>query len=116
MKICIEPDCWNVTAGTRCVPHEKAYQRARNLRRGKARTPQAAYRKLSLEGKVCACCGTSEDLTRHHVQPLSSPFLQNPDRLAGPMVAMCRPCNSSIGTRVMEGRLCPMHGGVVRGG
>lgn len=107
MKICIEPDCWNITAGTRCVPHEKAYQRARNQRRGKARTPQAAYRKVSLEGKVCACCGTGEDLTRHHVVPL----VTNAD--GGFLVAMCRACNSSIGTRVMEGRLCPLHGGGV---
>lgn len=116
MKICIEPDCWNVTAGTRCVVHEKAYQRARNQRRGKARTPQAAYRKLSLEGKVCACCGTGEDLTRHHVLPISYGYPDNPAGSAGLMVAMCRRCNSSIGTRVMEGRLCPMHGGVVHRG
>ena len=109
MKICIEPDCWNVTAGTRCVPHEKAYQRARNQRRGKARTPQAAYRKVSLEGKVCACCGTGEDLTRHHVVALSIGI----HTAATELVPMCRRCNSSIGTREMEGRLCPMHGGII---
>jgi len=107
MKLCIEPDCWNVTAGTRCAEHERAYQRARNLRRGKVRTPQAAYRKVSLDGKQCACCGTTADLTRHHVDPIAS------GRMGGLLVAMCRRCNSSIGAKVMEGRLCPLHGGTV---
>lgn len=107
LKACIEPDCWQPTAGTRCPEHERAWQKARNARRGPARTRQAAYRKISLIGQACWCCGTTADLTRHHVDPLAN---------GGTMSAimpMCRPCNSSIGTKLMGGLQCPMHGGQV---
>lgn len=108
MKVCIEPGCWTPTAGTRCAAHESAYQRERNKRRGGGRRPNAAYRRVSLDGHACACCGTTDDLTRHHVTPLAA------GDWSGVLVAMCRRCNSSIGARTMDGLKCPMHGGVVK--
>lgn len=109
MKVCLEPDCWNVTDGTRCREHEAAYQRARNAdpRRKPRRT--AAYMRTVIEGG-CACCGTTADLTRHHPDPLAR---RDPRDLStiGALVPMCRRCNSSIGTHRMETWTCPMHGG-----
>ena len=118
MKVCMEPGCWNPTPNTRCPEHERAWQAARNARRGAARKPSAPYRKMSLIGLVCACCGTDQDLTRHHVLPLShvdpAPL---PAGAAGyRIVAMCRRCNGSIADRVMDTHTCPMHGGQVRRG
>lgn len=117
MKVCIEPDCWTPTAGTRCTEHEREWQRARGLRRGKGRWANAPFRKVPIPaGAVCACCGTGEDLTRHHVIPLGwvgrRPSL--PDWCDGyELVALCRRCNSSAGDRVMLTRQCPLHGGTV---
>lgn len=111
MKICIEPDCWNTTPNTRCVEHERVWQARRN--RDPKRKPRrtAAYMGISLAGHVCACCGTNDDLTRHHVEPLA----RGTGTAIGPLVAMCRRCNSSIGVRVMADHRCPLHGGVSRG-
>jgi len=115
VKVCVVDGCWEGTTGTRCVVHEREYQRARNARRGKARTRHAAYRGLSLEGRECACCGTGGDLTRHHVIPLSwqqTPMPALPEWCCGfTIVALCRRCNSSVGDRLMVTRECPMHGG-----
>lgn len=115
VRVCIEPGCWQPTHNTRCAEHERAHQQARNARRGPQRTVHAPYRKTSLDGLVCACCGTRDDLTRHHVLPLAGgarPVL--PAWAQGfDLVAMCRPCNSSIGERVMATRECPKHGGTI---
>jgi hypothetical protein len=107
VKLCLVPGCMQPTAGTRCPAHEAAWQRDRNARRGPERTVHAPYRKVSLDGQVCACCGTDEDLTRHHVGSLAA------GDWTGVLVAMCRRCNSSIGQRQIDGLKCPMHGGRV---
>lgn len=120
MKICIAPGCWNVTAGTRCAQHEREWQRARNGRRQKLAYNKRTYRAGSLAGALCVCCGSGEDLTRHHVTPLATlrgdraTVAELPDWACGfPVVAMCRRCNSSIADRIMLTRECPMHGGEI---
>lgn len=109
VKLCVEPGCFNVTAGSRCTEHERAYQRKRN-----ATPKRAAYRAHKRHpfpfGTACACCGTTADITRHHPIPLATGYL------SFDAVPMCRRCNSSIADRIMEDHLCPMHGGVVAGG
>lgn len=109
VKVCIEPGCWQATPNTRCPEHERVWQARRNKRRGRDRTPAAAYRQVSLVGSRCLCCGSPDDLTRHHVTPLQRGLGGE----TGAIVAMCRRCNSSIGVRVMAGTRCPMHGGTV---
>lgn len=108
LRLCIEPGCLNPTISTRCKPCESAYQRARNNRRGASRPRRNGYRGVSLAGQVCACCGTIDDLTRHHVGSLQT------GDWTGVIVAMCRRCNSSIGTKTMDGLTCPMHGGATK--
>lgn len=124
VKVCIELGCWQATPNTRCPEHERVWQARRNKRRGRDRTPAAAYRQVSLAGQVCACCGTTEDLTRHHVSPLARRLQDRYPATVGLMsgaewggiIPMCRRCNSSIGVRVMAGTKCPMHGGQVADG
>lgn len=116
LKVCIEANCWVASHNTRCPEHERAHQQRRNAGRtlanvGKVKraiyiTPE--YKKSVVYGD-CSCCGTDVDLTRHHVVPVA---VQN-GRLSGSWVAMCRPCNASIGARMMADSQCPMHGGVV---
>lgn len=106
LRPCIDPDCARLTTATRCEQHEQAHQRERNLdprRRG-----HPAYRAKPAYGD-CACCGTDQDITRHHVVPLASVN----GTLGGAWIPMCRSCNSSIGARVMVDSQCPQHGGVV---
>jgi hypothetical protein len=98
VKVCIEPDCWNVTAGTRCPAHQAAKDRA-NYGRKKARYMKRAFRDAPITSP-CECCGTGLDLTRHHIT-------------ADAWVSMCRRCNSSIADRTMAGRTCPLHGGAI---
>lgn len=121
-KLCVIASCMNLTTGgARCPVHEADHQRARNQRRGHERTPAAAYRKVVLVGQQCWCCGTTEDLTRHHVTPLALESAVRPDGSPAyfdpsartPIVPMCRSCNSSIGARRMAGLACPLHGGQV---
>lgn len=118
IKLCVVAGCMNTTAGSRCTVHEAEYQRERNARRYLTRDrTRAAYRATVIPaGAVCWCCGTDQDLTRHHLDPLAAP-LDEP-HLAAParLVPMCRRCNSSVGARVMVDHRCPMHGGVVAGG
>lgn len=121
LKVCVVPGCMEPTAGTRCVAHERAYQRDRNTRRGKERWANAPFRKVPIPpGAECACCGTGEDLTRHHVVPFSW-VMSGRDVVALPdwcngfeLVALCRRCNSSVADRFMVTRQCPMHGGRVK--
>lgn len=123
VKLCLEPDCWNVTAGSRCADCERARQRARNADPARKPRRTRAYMDTVIPvGAACWCCGSTADLTRHHVTPLAlmdavredgSPAFFDP---AGSLVPMCRSCNSSIGARVMAGFACPQHGGVVLDG
>lgn len=120
MRLCLAPGCMNVTQSTRCTEHEREYQRAKAQRAQRKVYQRRAYRDASLAGLSCACCAVTHDLTRHHVQPLAT-FLgerttvgELPAWAQGfAVVAMCRPCNSSIADRVMATRECPMHGGVI---
>lgn len=117
IKLCVVAGCMNTTAGSRCTVHEAEYQRARNARRYLTRDrTRAAYRATVIPaGAVCVCCGTDQDLTRHHVVPLADTHgFDNETRARNlHLVPMCRRCNSSIGARVMADHRCPMHGGVV---
>lgn len=111
----MEPGCLRPTLATRCDEHEAVWQARRNARRGAGRKPSAPYRKVSLVGQACWCCGTTEDLTRHHVQAIGRVHLR--DRQGGELeydglIPMCRRCNSSIGTKRMAGLACPLHGGI----
>lgn len=115
LRLCIEPDCMQPTAGTRCPAHERAYQAERNRRPGRQPRRTRAYMDTVIPvGAACWCCGATEDLTRHHVTPLARTALvfagENPDQYGG-LIPMCRRCNSSIGTKRMAGLTCPMHGG-----
>lgn len=109
------------TGGARCPSCERAHQRARNA--SPARKPRRvrAYMDTVIPvGSACWCCGSTDDLTRHHVHPLAAPIITGPTdtrRNESGLVPMCRGCNSSIGARRMAGLKCPMHGGtVVEGG
>lgn len=118
IKLCVVAGCMNTTAGSRCTVHEAEYQRERNARRYLTRDrTRAAYRATVIPaGAVCVCCGTDEDLTRHHVQPLGVVTVGPLPYHVGQLIPMCRRCNSSIGTKRMADNRCPMHGGVVAGG
>lgn len=98
MKVCIEPGCWTPTAGTRCKAHEAERTRARYAAK-KARYMVRSFRDAPILFP-CECCGTTEDLTRHHVTPDA-------------WVSMCRRCNGSIADRTMSDHRCPMHGGTI---
>lgn len=109
-KICIDPGCFTgTTGGPRCPEHEREYQRVRNV--DPLRQPRRTREYLTTAipaGSACVCCGSSEDMTRHHVRPLA---WLNP--APSDLVPMCRRCNSSIGAREVEGFTCPLHGGTV---
>lgn len=125
-KLCVEVGCMGVTlGGARCPSCERAYQRARNASPARKPRRTRAYMDTVIPvGASCWCCGSTEDLTRHHVDPLVSTVRLWPDgvvRYADPgpdgLVPMCRRCNSSIGANRMAGLACPMHGGtIVEGG
>jgi 5-methylcytosine-specific restriction endonuclease McrA len=113
VRLCITPGCLGATMGTRCADCEREHQRRRNADPKRRAYQDPAYRAISLGGFVCACCGTDQDLTRHHVTPLAA------RRMAldpGELLPMCRSCNSSIGAHTMADSRCPQHGGVVLGG
>lgn len=104
VRLCLEPGCMNTTQSARCADHERAWQRARNQQPGRQPRRTRAYTNIPL-GPQCLCCGATQDLTRHHVEPLAG------SRSGGMLITMCRRCNSSIGTKRMAGLACPMHGG-----
>lgn len=107
-RLCIEAGCLQPTFATRCSEHQRALDRERN--QDPRRHGHPAYRSKPLPpGSACWCCGSQADLTRHHIAPLALPDGPGMDGL---VVAMCRPCNSSIGASVMVGDRCPMHGGL----
>ena len=114
VKVCMEQGCWwPAPNGARCVEHERAHQAARNADPKRRAYRAASYRGLSLVGQQCWCCGTTEDLTRHHVHPIA--VMDKP--WAGPaeaVIPLCRSCNSSVGAKIMGGFTCPQHGGVER--
>lgn len=122
--MCITAGCMQPTAGTRCQRCEREHQAQRNADPKRKAYRDPAYRAIPLGGQVCWCCGTDQDLTRHHVTPLAlersirpdgTPAFFAPDAVA-PVVPMCRSCNSSIGWHTMEDHRCPQHGGVVLDG
>lgn len=106
MRVCIAPDCWLPTTATRCTEHEQEHQRARNTDPRRRGRPD--YRRERVYGD-CACCGTDQDITRHHVVPLAAVN----GSISGSWIPMCRSCNSSIGARIMADSQCPQHGGVI---
>lgn len=116
LKVCISPNCWQRTLGTRCTDCEREYQQRRNAGRTQANVGKvkratyvdAEYRRSIVYGD-CLCCGTDVDITRHHVVPVA---IEN-GKLSGSWVPMCRSCNSSIGDRIMADNRCPMHDGVI---
>lgn len=112
LKLCVVAGCMNATAGSRCAEHERAHQRARNADPKRKAYRDPAYRAIPLGG-VCACCGSTEDLTRDHVHPLT---LRPASRSTEWIQLLCRSCNGSKGGQVMADHRCPQHGGeVLRG-
>lgn len=90
--VCI--DCGTITEvghhhQSRCVPCKKARQSRRNADPKRKAYADPAY--LAVVRTVCLCCGSRDDLTRHHVDPL-----HGGSGGRGPIVTMCRPCNASI--------------------
>jgi hypothetical protein len=100
------------TLATRCRECERAYQQARNADPKRKPRRTRAYMATKIEGP-CACCGSTADLTRHHLDPIATALGHVG---LGDLVPMCRSCNSSIGARRMADMRCPQHGGVVLGG
>lgn len=98
VKVCIEPGCWTPTNGTRCPAHQRVRDRARYQAK-KSRYGIRSFRDAPIT-TPCECCGTTDDLTRHHIDSAA-------------WVAMCRRCNSSIADRTMADHRCPMHGGTI---
>lgn len=106
-KLCITPGCyWPTTGGARCPRHESEHQRTRNADPARKPRRTRAYMQTEL-GPFCVCCGATDDLTRHHVIALARGDWTRQVEL----VTLCRRCNSSIGSRVVEGMVCPLHGG-----
>lgn len=88
-RVCIEQGCPLVTEGTRCVEHERAYQRAREARPSRrvydgswdrqsraARAAEPWCHRVKADGSIC---GATTDLTTDHETG----------------TVECRPCNSS---------------------
>ncbi len=102
MRPCIESGCPALTRATRCIEHERDYQRQRDLRRG---TPSQrgydwTYRSnrmqvLEAGGYQCAYCGAPAS-TVDHVLPLARGGTSDVDNL----VPCCSRCNSSRGGRM----------------
>lgn len=79
--------CGELSLATYCPTHARARKRVRNADRAIARAVVAA-------SPVCARCGAAEDLTADHVVPLARGGTNDGERQV-----LCRPCNSSKGSR-----------------
>lgn len=107
LKLCIFDGCFSPTLGSRCAEHERQHQAERNRLPGRQPRRTRAYMETPIPvGSMCWCCGSTQDLTRHHANPLA----RRPDA-SSLLVPMCRSCNSSIGAKHMAGLACPLHGG-----
>ena len=86
---CIVPGCPGLTTTSRCPAHEQEWQAARNARPGRQAYKDPAYRRLR-PGLRCERCGSTTDLTKDHVVPLSRGGTNHPSNLR----TLCRACNS----------------------
>lgn len=55
------------------------------------------------DGNKCVRCGTLDDLSLDHIQPVSRGGGNEPENLR----VLCRPCNSSKGARLVEPEVAP---------
>lgn len=87
-------------AGPRCAGHEKAYQRVRNAQVGRQAYTDPLYRQRRREVRQglwgpCVDCGTYDDLTIDHRDPLHAGGANTPNN----WVVRCRRHNSAKGPR-----------------
>jgi hypothetical protein len=86
-RICIELDCWQFTAKTRCTEHERQRQQQRNAdperRERYGGTWQSESAALRAAQPWCSSCGLTVDLTVDH----------GPE---GQRTVLCRSCHSKL--------------------
>lgn len=74
------------------APYPAPHQRARNqFENKKARLTAQVFER---DGKVCAACGATENLTLDHIEPLAAGGTNDLENLQ----VLCQPCNSRKGT------------------
>jgi 5-methylcytosine-specific restriction endonuclease McrA len=86
---CIEQGCVELTQRTRCTLHQRVRDRNRNANPTRKAYQDPEYRSIPLVG-VCIDCGSSDDLTRDHITPISKGGSND----ASNIVIRCRSCNS----------------------
>ena len=100
-RTCCVHDCPELaTGGSRCAAHEARYQQIRNRSVGRQAYVDPLYRQRRREVRAgqwgpCVDCGTFDDLTIDHREPLSSGGANRPDN----WVVRCRRHNSAKGPR-----------------
>ena len=99
---CCVHGCPALSAGgtSRCDRHERLYQKIRNAQVGRKAYVDPLYRQRRREVRQgqwgpCVDCGTFEDLTIDHRQPLSAGGPNTPDN----WVVRCRRHNAAKGPR-----------------
>lgn len=50
----------------------------------------------------CAFCGSTEELTMEHVIPVHRRDVLNPGTVRGNIIPLCKLCNDSKGTKLLE--------------
>jgi len=95
LKPCL--DCGRLTSRSRCTIHQRGKQQAKDAKRPTRRThtEQQRRRQQVAAQPWCTVCGSTEDLTAEHVVPVAAGGSED-----GPLVTLCRRCNSSRGATV----------------
>jgi 5-methylcytosine-specific restriction endonuclease McrA len=97
---CLTCGTFTRNPGGRCVPCTRRRDRRRSRQPHRQAYADADYRTASRDARAgsfgpCVDCGTWDDLTLDHVQPLILGGLNHPSN----WVVRCRPCNSSKDAR-----------------
>lgn len=91
---CLTPGCPNMAAGgarhPRCRPCQRKWDANRNSQPERAVYADPNYTAFPLIG-ACELCGSTDDLTRDHIIPISKGGTNDPSNLR----ILCRPCNSA---------------------
>lgn len=101
---CIEVGCLRMARGgprgSRCTPCQRAWDRERNARAGRAAYRDPVYRAVSVKGMRCVDCGTFEDVTKDHVIELH----EGGGNAADNIEPRCRPCNAKKSNRIRRAK------------
>lgn len=92
VRPCIEPDCPNLTTGTRCAVHQKEANAAKQRRglAGRPTWPGTRRQVLKRDGWRCTSCGSPFSLHVHHRNGN-----RNDDRMEN-LVTLCSHCHTGV--------------------